>query len=185
MKDLSEDPLFFALQPDLTLPVLRTLRELHAEWDYADAEDMYDDLRERTHAGSLLSGAEPADYQRLCQWMDRAPVRQFVAILNQLFWARRTPGTLRPATEGQLRIITEAQGDAGVDFTPLFPQLSSWMADAVIKAILLISEIQRQTGQRCLSPRHVRAAIREYVQQHYEELAVELRLPPVTRVTRH
>jgi hypothetical protein len=163
LSDFSECKIFFALQPDLNVPVALALKALNAEWAYEDAEDMYDDVREKVHEGSLLTGLPAEEHRRLCQWMDRAPVREFIAAISQTFWARRAAQAPRPATEGQLRIITEAQPDVGVDFTPFFSQLTSWQADAIIKGLIAISEIQRCTHSRQFSPRDLRAAIRSYI----------------------
>jgi hypothetical protein len=69
------------------------------------------------------------------------------------------------ATNEQLAIIEEAQSEVGLDFSAMFPHLTSWMADAVIKGIVVISEVQRQTGDRHFPLRDVRAAIREYTSQ--------------------
>jgi len=165
MNEFSDNPIFFALQPDLNVPTARALRALHAEWIYDNPEDMYDDVREQTYEGSLIAGLSAEDNRRLCQWMHQAPVRDFVAALTQTFWARRPANTPRLATEGQLRIITEAQGDAEVDFTPFFGQLTSWQADLLIKGILVVSEVKRCTGDRHFQPRDLRRAIREYLQR--------------------
>lgn len=161
--DFTDHKIFFALQPDLNVPVVVALKALHAEWIYDGPEDMYDDVREKVHEGFLLTGLSNEDTRRLCQWVDRAPSREFIAALTAAFWGKPSAASPRPATEGQLRIITEAQTDAEVDFTPFFSQLTSWQADTIIKGLIAISEIQRCTGSRQFNPRHLRTAIRNYI----------------------
>jgi hypothetical protein len=74
------------------------------------------------------------------------------------------PHRCRAPTAEQLRIIEEAQGEVGLDSRPFLPQLTSWQADVLIKGILVVSEVQRPTGDRHFIPRDLRLAIREYVQ---------------------
>jgi hypothetical protein len=70
------------------------------------------------------------------------------------------------ATAEQIAIILDAQEEVSLDFTRFADQLTSWEADSLIKGLVAISEIQRQTGDRHFPLKALRMAIREYIQRN-------------------
>lgn len=76
---------------------------------------------------------------------------------------RQNSKGFKKATPEQLKIILEAQKEVGLDFTSFFDTLTSWQADAIIKGIIVISEVQRITGDRHFQLRDIRAAVRDFI----------------------
>lgn len=68
------------------------------------------------------------------------------------------------ATPQQLQIIQETQEELDLDFTRFFASLTSREADVVIKGLIVVHEKIKQTGDRHLAIRDLRAAVRRYVQ---------------------
>lgn len=156
------------------LPVFTSLSMELSEWTVAlirqelsydpDPDAVYDRI-------SLLIGEQhrPVSHLtlqeqgRLAHWFTRVPVRQMVDAIALVQSGEPPRPPFKPATPTQLALIREAQRELLLDLEPLFPQLSAWGADCLIKGMVVVSEVTRQTGDRHFHPRELRQAVRVFL----------------------
>ena len=74
------------------------------------------------------------------------------------------------ATDRQLGAIVELQDEVQTDFYEYLHELDSIQADILLKGMVTISEIKRQTGDRKFPLRDVRASIRNFVREKEDGL---------------
>ena len=150
----------------------RDLRTLVAGWidDFSvdigtTSEGVYEDLRLLIFEGSETIDALPqSHWEMLKTWILVTPREGILGMINRRLTPRDTlTKVLRKATTEQIRIIQETQREVSLDFSRFLGDLTSWEADAIIKGVVLISEIQRHTGDRHFPLREVRKAIRNHI----------------------
>lgn len=177
MREFSDHPVFATLHPS-------DLRSLVAGWvedlvrgyahllEYPEQppdrilDALYVFVREGRSDLTILPDDQ---WEIILNWLQGHEREPLLAAIAQKCIAfnsarQRTERVFKKATPDQLRIIMDAQKEVGLNFSRFFPELTSWEADAVIKGIVAISEVQRITNDRHFALRDLRAAIRNHLQ---------------------
>lgn len=170
MKAFFEHLAFASLSTKLRTFVLTWLDEIVRSTDDATLDSVIEDFSTLLYEGlDQIASVSRADANKIIQWYETVEPALLDSAVLAMLSLRRSPArdeprrTFRAATPEQLRIIEEAQGEVGLDFRPFFPQLTSWQADCIIKGCVVVSEVQRQTGDRHFALRELRLAIRDYL----------------------
>ena len=168
--EFSKHRVLFELQPELNIRVATWVATLLETYYYSDLYDLYEDLRQLILDPSTKASLGEDKFNKIRYWLDHTPVRDVVgALYERGGWSKnnKVPPKVTPE---QLEIIEETQREVGVDFSPVFDQLSSWQGDVICKGLVVVSEVQKQTGNRHFKIRDLRRSIRQYIQDNYEEV---------------
>lgn len=161
-KPLVTHPSLRSLPRDLRPQIVEWLEQLVALYPKPEVENVLQDMDDLLFGQGVA--IDPRILGKLQDWYSALTEGELNALVQAAFQKKSGKQEHPKATPEQVSIILDAQREVGLDFTRFLDQFTSWEADAIIKAVVLLSEIQRQTGDRHFPLREVRLAVRQYIQ---------------------
>ena len=160
-----------ALNTHLVLrPLSLPLRDRVAGWIEAlahqavdcDPDGVLEDLDDLVYGdGEAVRALNAGELGLLKSWLEKTDEEKLLGLMTQALHHQGKDRRVPRATPEQLQIILETQVEVGVRWSEKeLRRLTSWQADVLIKGLIVVSEVQRLTGDRRFGIKALRQAVR-------------------------